>query len=129
MGNQHLFYKIFFLAVCVSLVVFMMNLESIRDQPGIALFPSEEPVSPQQLRTYYINNNAHRRLGDGEPEEVIAEHPPPEKSDTEQQVVVEEQNSMRTATGGFVYVLLFILTMVAFIGNGAFLVNVFWLSK
>jgi|EP01033_Poteriospumella_lacustris_P010697 hypothetical protein len=37
--------------------------------------------------------------------------------------------SIPTATGGLVYTLLVFLTGVAFVGNGAFLVYVFWLSK
>jgi hypothetical protein len=35
----------------------------------------------------------------------------------------------RTATGGFVNTILVFLTIFAFLGNGAFMVYVFWLSK
>jgi hypothetical protein len=35
----------------------------------------------------------------------------------------------RTATGGFVNTVMVFLTVVAFIGNGAFMIYVFWLSK
>jgi len=35
----------------------------------------------------------------------------------------------RTATGGIINTLLVLLTIVSFIGNGIFLVYVFWLSK
>ena len=35
----------------------------------------------------------------------------------------------RTATGGFVHTIMVFLTVVAFIGNGAFMIYVFWLSK
>lgn len=35
----------------------------------------------------------------------------------------------RTATGGFVNTILVFLTVFAFLGNGAFMVYVFWLSK
>lgn len=41
----------------------------------------------------------------------------------------EEEKVFRTATGGFISTILILLTAVAFIGNGAFLVYVFWLSK
>lgn len=37
--------------------------------------------------------------------------------------------SVRTATSGFVHRLLVFLTMIAFIGNAAFMVHVFWISK
>jgi len=36
---------------------------------------------------------------------------------------------LRTATGGFVHTIMVFLTIVSFIGNGAFMVYVFWLSK
>ncbi len=36
---------------------------------------------------------------------------------------------IRTATGGFINTVMIILTIFAFLGNGAFLVYVFWLSK
>ena len=35
----------------------------------------------------------------------------------------------RTATGGIINTLLSFLTVIAFIGNGAFMVYTFWLSK
>ena len=35
----------------------------------------------------------------------------------------------RTATGGFVNTIMVSLTVFAFLGNGAFMVYVFWLSK
>lgn len=35
----------------------------------------------------------------------------------------------RTATGGFVNTIMVALTIFAFLGNGAFMVYVFWLSK
>ena len=38
-------------------------------------------------------------------------------------------NDMRTATGGLIYTLMVMLTVVAFLSNGAFLIYVFWLSK
>lgn len=37
--------------------------------------------------------------------------------------------SSRTATGGFVNTIMVALTIFAFLGNGAFMVYVFWLSK
>jgi len=44
-----------------------------------------------------------------------------------------ERNKMhsqiRTATGGLINTLMIVLTIFAFIGNGLFLVYVFWLSK
>lgn len=36
---------------------------------------------------------------------------------------------VRTATGGFIHTIMVFLTIVSFIGNGAFMVYVFWLSK
>ena len=36
---------------------------------------------------------------------------------------------MRTATGGFVNTIMVYLTVLAFIGNGAFMIDVFWLSR
>lgn len=36
---------------------------------------------------------------------------------------------IRTATGGFINTVMILLTVFAFIGNGAFLIYVFWLSK
>jgi hypothetical protein len=41
----------------------------------------------------------------------------------------ENNTPIRTATGGFIYTLMIILTGFAFVGNAAFLVYVFWLSK
>jgi hypothetical protein len=41
----------------------------------------------------------------------------------------DEPSHIRTATGGIIYSLIVLLTVFAFIGNGAFLVYVFWLSK
>lgn len=38
-------------------------------------------------------------------------------------------DNIRTATGGFIYTLMVILTVFAFLSNGAFLIYVFWLSK
>ena len=38
-------------------------------------------------------------------------------------------NDMRTATGGLIYTLMVMLTVVAFLSNGAFRIYVFWLSK
>jgi hypothetical protein len=35
----------------------------------------------------------------------------------------------RTATGGFINTIMVFLSVVAFVGNGAFMVYVFWLSK
>ena len=42
---------------------------------------------------------------------------------------IEEDNLSRTATGGFVNTIMVALTIFAFLGNGAFMVYVFWLSK
>ena len=36
---------------------------------------------------------------------------------------------LRTATGGIINSILVFLSIVAFIGNGVFMVNVFWFSK
>ena len=41
----------------------------------------------------------------------------------------ESTRGIRTATGGIVNTIMIILTCIAFAGNGAFLVYVFWLSK
>lgn len=41
----------------------------------------------------------------------------------------KRHKSVPTATGGLVYTLLVFLTGVAFVGNGAFLIYVFWLAK
>ena len=41
----------------------------------------------------------------------------------------EEDNLLRTATGGFINTIMVALTIFAFLGNGAFMVYVFWLSK
>jgi hypothetical protein len=40
-----------------------------------------------------------------------------------------DEQSIRTATGGIIYTIMISLTVIAFIGNGAFLVYVFFLSK
>eukprot|EP01040_Poterioochromonas_malhamensis_P004191 gene4191-4486_t len=40
-----------------------------------------------------------------------------------------ESEERRTATGGIVNSIMIVLTVIAFIGNGLFLVYVFWLSK
>jgi hypothetical protein len=42
---------------------------------------------------------------------------------------LSDNGEIRTATGGFIYTLMVMLTIVAFISNGVFLVYVFWLSK
>ncbi len=36
---------------------------------------------------------------------------------------------IRTATGGFVREIMVYLTIIAFLGNGIFMINVFWMSK
>ena len=43
--------------------------------------------------------------------------------------VEEFDNFARTATGGIVNTIMVALTVFAFLGNGAFMVYVFWLSK
>ena len=43
--------------------------------------------------------------------------------------VVEHAPVVRTATGGFIHTIMVFLTIVSFIGNGAFMVYVFWLSR
>lgn len=40
-----------------------------------------------------------------------------------------DPDSIRTATGGFIYTLLICLTALAFAGNAAFMIYVFWLVK
>jgi len=136
MHLKSLLYKSGFLLVCIVVALFVINLDHF-DTAGnfftAVKSQTEVPPSPQ-LRTYYINNNEHRRLIDGEGSEgnnidnkngelgeiIITEGEDPEESSAE---------TLRTATGGFVYILLVMLTMIAFVGNGAFLVNVFWQSK
>lgn len=41
----------------------------------------------------------------------------------------ENEQSVRTATGGFIYTLMVLLTILAYIGNATFLIYVFWLSR
>jgi hypothetical protein len=41
---------------------------------------------------------------------------------------VQSQN-IRTATGGIIYTILVVLTIIAFVGNAAFMIDVFWLSR
>jgi len=41
----------------------------------------------------------------------------------------EQTPIVRTATGGFIHTIMVFLTIVSFIGNGAFMVYVFWLSR
>lgn len=41
----------------------------------------------------------------------------------------KDNNIIRTATGGLINQIMVVLTFVAFIGNGAFVIYVFWLSK
>lgn len=41
----------------------------------------------------------------------------------------DEEEHMRTATGGAIHSLIVMLTVFAFLGNGAFLVYVFWIAK
>lgn len=53
---------------------------------------------------------------------------------TDAKMVVADYDSLdmpvsRTATGGFVNTIMVALTVFAFLGNGAFMVYVFWLSK
>ena len=46
---------------------------------------------------------------------------------------VDDENGnelyVRTATGGFIYTLMVLLTIVAYFGNASFLIYVFWLSR
>ena len=42
---------------------------------------------------------------------------------------VDQTPIVRTATGGFIHTIMVFLTIVSFIGNGAFMVYVFWLSR
>lgn len=48
---------------------------------------------------------------------------------TEQSEGSERTGEIRTATGGFVHTLMVVLTVFAFLSNGAFLIHVFWFSK
>lgn len=41
----------------------------------------------------------------------------------------DEVPTTRTATGGVINTIMVLLTIFAFIGNGAFLIDVFWLSR
>jgi hypothetical protein len=41
----------------------------------------------------------------------------------------ENEQYVRTATGGFIYTLMVLLTILAYIGNATFLIYVFWLSR
>jgi len=43
--------------------------------------------------------------------------------------VLQRSGEIRTATGGLIHTFLVILTVFAFLSNGAFLVHVFWFSK
>lgn len=47
----------------------------------------------------------------------------------EREDVKIDSEERRTATGGIVNSIMIVLTVIAFIGNGLFLVYVFWLSK
>mmetsp|Transcript_34141 Transcript_34141/g.32566 ORF Transcript_34141/g.32566 Transcript_34141/m.32566 type:complete len:123 (+) Transcript_34141:245-613(+) len=54
------------------------------------------------------------------------------KNENEETIIVNNNDIVpisRTATGGFVNTILVFLTVFAFLGNGAFMVYVFWLSK
>jgi hypothetical protein len=54
------------------------------------------------------------------------------KNENEETTIVNNNDIVpisRTATGGFVNTILVFLTVFAFLGNGAFMVYVFWLSK
>jgi hypothetical protein len=42
---------------------------------------------------------------------------------------VGSSTSIKTATGGFIRKVLIFFTIVAFVGNAAFMINVFWLTK
>ena len=48
-------------------------------------------------------------------------------------MIVDDENEneqyVRTATGGFIYTLMVLLTILAYIGNAIFLIYVFWLSR
>lgn len=48
--------------------------------------------------------------------------------DAEEETVESENDDNNTAAG-FIHFAMIILTVVAFVGNGAFLVYVFWMSK
>ncbi len=43
--------------------------------------------------------------------------------------VIEKPMNVRTATGGIIHRIMVFLTIVSFIGNGIFMINVFWYSK
>jgi hypothetical protein len=69
---------------------------------------------------------------------LIEKAPKQERFDKEEEEIqeddpedTEERNRkhFRTATGGIIHYIMFSLTIVSFIGNGFFMVYVFWLSK
>jgi hypothetical protein len=53
--------------------------------------------------------------------------------DVNKNIMVDDENEneqyVRTATGGFIYTLMVLLTILAYIGNATFLIYVFWLSR
>ena len=78
-----------------------------------------------------VNNNNRRQLLE---EKILSTE---KKIDTiistEEKNIEKEEGEqtpiVRTATGGFIHTIMVFLTIVSFIGNGAFMVYVFWLSR
>lgn len=77
----------------------------------------------------------HLRTGDSmEPIKPIHASAPAESTEgktaaTAAEEEDDEPSHIRTATGGAIYSLILMLTLFAFVGNGAFLVYVFLLAK
>lgn len=93
---------------------------------GVVVGESEMPV----YQTRPVNQNANTKKTVLSTNDLILQR---ERSrDTYLRVKQEEDLSnqhIRRATGGIIYTLIMMLTLFAFLGNGAFLVYVFWLSK
>jgi hypothetical protein len=71
-------------------------------------------------------------IGAADSPKIINEKPATESKFLRQPEVRKDDDSVpvaRTATGGFINTIMVFLSIFAFVGNGAFMVYVFWLSK
>ena len=112
-------FKVMFVRIMMITIMIAMLSRSIVQQSMLSM-----PVMATSQLTSKLNhdvfNSVYRRSqsdGGGQSENILVD----DENENEQYV--------RTATGGFIYTLMVLLTILAYIGNAIFLIYVFWLSR
>lgn len=106
-------------SLLVFTVVFCIQKQTVWSE-------SQDTVAEANAAPFEISTGLHLRTPVGKTElnlnSLMNENDP-------NNALNDEIPVMRTATGGFVNTIMILLTILAFVGNAAFMVDVFWLSK